>query len=169
MPISPYLARLRRTVGSELLVVPSVTIIVFDTARRVLLVQHSDVEAWVAPGGSIEPGESPADAVVREMREETGLLVEPLRVLRVYGGPEFRVTYRNGDQVDYVMTVFECRVVGGELRTDGIETLRGRYVPREDLGELELAKWAKIVLSQVFVQDGQEAYFRPPGLPRSSP
>jgi 8-oxo-dGTP pyrophosphatase MutT (NUDIX family) len=167
--ISPYLARLRRTVGSELLVVPSVTIIVFDEARRVLLVQHADVEAWVAPGGSIEPGESPADAVVREMREETDLLVEPLRVLGVYGGPEFRVTYRNGDQVEYVMTVFECRVVGGgEPRTDGVEAVRARYVAREELGEVELAEWAKIVLSQVFAHDGQ-AHFRPPNLPRANP
>lgn len=169
MPISPYLAKLRRRVGNELLVIPSVTIIAFDKARRVLLVQHSDVEAWVAPGGSIEPGEAPADAVVREMREETGLLVEPLRILGVYGGPEFRVTYRNGDQVEYVMTVFECQVVGGEMRADGVETLRARYVTRQELDELDLAEWARIVLSQVFAHDGQEARFRPPGLPRTSP
>jgi NUDIX domain len=62
VPISPYLAKLRRTLGSELLLLPSVTIIVFDEEGRVLLVQPSDVAGWVAPGGSIEPGESPADA-----------------------------------------------------------------------------------------------------------
>lgn len=169
MPISPYLAKLRQTVGSELLLVPSVTIIVFDEQRRVLLVQPSDVAGWVAPGGSIEPGESPAEAVVREMCEETGLLVEPVRVLGVYGGPEFRVTYRNGDRVEYVMSVFECRVVGGEMRADGVETLRACYFSREELGELELAEWARIVLPQVFAHERRPGHFRPSVLPRTNP
>jgi 8-oxo-dGTP pyrophosphatase MutT (NUDIX family) len=46
---------------------PSVTIVSFDDTGRVLLVKHRDTDLWVAPGGAIEPEETPADAAVREM------------------------------------------------------------------------------------------------------
>ncbi len=62
---------------------PSVTIITFDDRGRVLLARHADAVVWVAPGGSVDPHESPADAAVREMWEETGLRVEPTRVVVV--------------------------------------------------------------------------------------
>ncbi len=78
------------------MLVPSVTVITFDDQGRVLLVKHADAGVWVAPGGSLDPHESPADAAVREMWEETGLRVEPTRVLGVYGGPEFHVRYAKG-------------------------------------------------------------------------
>src|SRR5262249_13715290 len=106
MPISGHLARLRAQVGQQLLVLPSVTAAVRDDAGRLLLVRHSNGGVWVAPGGSLEPDELPADAVVRETWEETGLLVEPVRLTGVYAGPEFRVRYANGDEVTYVMSVF---------------------------------------------------------------
>ena len=77
MPISPYLERLRQQIGNDLLLVPSVTAIIYDREHRILLARHAENGVWVAPGGSIDPDESPADAVVREVWEETGLLVEP--------------------------------------------------------------------------------------------
>jgi 8-oxo-dGTP pyrophosphatase MutT (NUDIX family) len=150
MPMSAYMSRLREKIGKDLLQVPSVTVISLDHRGRVLLVKHADTGMWVAPGGSVEPLETPADAAVREMWEETGLLVEPSRVLGVYGGPEFHVVYRNGDQVSYVMTVFECRVVGGELRTDGIETSDVAHFSPAHLATLELAPWVRPVLADAF-------------------
>ncbi len=48
---------------------------------KVLLVHHNGFDKWVPPGGHIEPWETPADAVVREFEEETGLIVEPISVL----------------------------------------------------------------------------------------
>ncbi len=161
MPISPYLHRLRECVGHELLLIPSVTTIVFDERRRLLLARHAEGGVWLAPGGSIEPNESPADAAVREMWEETGLLVEPVRVLGVYGGPGFQVTYANGDRVAYLMTVFECRVLGGETRPDGLETLELAYVSRAELETLNLAPWARAILPAVF-QERAGAHFQPP-------
>ena len=83
MPISDYMRCLREKVGPDLLLAPSVTIITFDDQGRILLARHADTGVWVAPGGSVDPHESPADAAVREMWEETGLLVEPTKILGV--------------------------------------------------------------------------------------
>jgi len=83
VPISDYMRCLREKVGPDLLLAPSVTIITFDDQGRILLARHADTGVWVAPGGSVDPHESPADAAVREMWEETGLLVEPTKILGV--------------------------------------------------------------------------------------
>lgn len=58
-------------------------VITFNDRDRVLLARHADAGMWVTPGGSIDPHESPADAAVCEMWEETGLLVDPTRALGV--------------------------------------------------------------------------------------
>jgi 8-oxo-dGTP pyrophosphatase MutT (NUDIX family) len=161
MPISPYLERLRRRVGKTLLLVPSVTAVIRDERGRVLLARHAE-GGWVAPGGSVEPNEPPADALVRETWEETRLLVEPLRVLGVYGGPEFEVVYGNGDRVSYLMTVFECRIARGEARADGVETLELAWFAEEELTALGLPAWARLVLHDAF-RDAAAVRFRPPG------
>ena len=161
MPISEYLRSLRSQVGSALLLVPSVTGLVFDCDdRRVLLVRHSNGGVWVPPGGAIDPDEAPQDAVVREVWEETGLLVEPTRLCGVFGGPEFRVKYANGDEVAYVMAVFECRRLSGELRADQKETLEARYCAALELQTLNLSAWAKVVLPPLLGR-GQESWTPP--------
>ncbi len=135
---------------------PSVTAIIFDEENRVLLARHADTKHWVAPGGSIEPNENPVDAVIREAFEETGLIVEAAKILGVFGGREFEVVYSNGDRVTYVMTVYDCKVVGGELKPDNFETLELRYVEASELADLDLANWAKVVLPEVYASRGKK-------------
>ena len=77
MAMSQHVRRLRAALGSELLVLPSVTGIVYDERDRILLVRQSAGGVWSAPGGSVDPNETPADAVVREVWEETGLYIDP--------------------------------------------------------------------------------------------
>ena len=78
MGMSDYLHGVRAKVGHALLVVPSATGLVYDDQGRVLLARHANDNVWMAPGGALDPDESPADAAVREVWEETGLVVEPV-------------------------------------------------------------------------------------------
>jgi 8-oxo-dGTP pyrophosphatase MutT (NUDIX family) len=155
MPISDYLRGVRAKVGHDFLLASAATGLVFDDAGRVLLARHSNAGLWVAPGGGIDPDESPADAVVRELWEETGLHVEPITLLGVFGGPSFRVHYANGDETGYVMVVFECRILGGTLTPDGEEILELRWVAAGELGDIPLSRWARDLLPTLVASRGR--------------
>ncbi len=132
MGMSDFYRRLLERAGSSLLLVPAVAAIIRDQGGRVLVHQTQD-DSWSLPAGAIEPGETPAQAVVREVEEETGLLVTPVRVTAVVGGPACRMRYQNGDEVEYVVTVFDCRVMGGQWQESGDETKALAYVDAREL------------------------------------
>jgi 8-oxo-dGTP pyrophosphatase MutT (NUDIX family) len=161
MSMSPHIRRLRDAIGSELLVLPSVTGIVFDDHGRILLVRQAESGVWSAPGGTIDPGETPADAVVREVWEETGLYTAPVRILGVYGGPTCLVTYSNGDRTEYVMTAFECEVRGGALRAVSDETTGSAFVAADDLSRYRTSLWVRHVLPGLYDRS-RGGYFEPP-------
>ena len=95
---------------------PGVSAII-RTSEGVLLQRRSDNGLWGLPGGSVEPGESVSEALVREVMEETGLEVAPVRLVGVYSAPALGqvVTYPDGNVIHYVSASFECRIVGGSL------------------------------------------------------
>jgi 8-oxo-dGTP pyrophosphatase MutT (NUDIX family) len=127
LPISPWLRDLRARIGHDLLLLPAVAAVIHDPSGRVLLMRPGVNAAFGLPAGMIEPGETPAAAVIREVYEETGLLVSVDRVAGVFGGPAFRTRYPNGDWVEYTVIVFHCRVESGHLH------------PRD--GEAEALQW----------------------------
>lgn len=131
MAISPHYQALREQVGNALLLIPAVAALVSDTEGRLLIHQRPD-GTWSLPAGAIEPGETPAQAVVRETLEETGLQVIPERVAAVVGGESCRVRNRHGHEIEYVVIVFECRVNGGALLQTADETVAAIFVPRDD-------------------------------------
>ncbi len=135
MPMSDYLRGLRDKIGHDLVLVPMVSALVFDGRQRVLLVRHAATELWSTPGGMPQPFETPADAVVRTTWEETGLLVEPLRVVGIFGGMECSVTYRDGDQVAFIATAFEARILEGTPRADDAGFMT-RHVAAAEVADL---------------------------------
>ena len=161
MPMSDYMRELRAKLGSRVLEIPSVCVLCFDARDRVALVRHAESGRWTTPGGGVEPYERPADAALREMWEETGLHVELLRVIGVYGGPEFTTTYRNGDAVSFLMTAFLARPIGGALRPDGEETLEVRWFERQELRALPLSAWAPRVIENAW-DERETPCFDPP-------
>jgi len=146
MSMSPYIAGLRAQIGTSRLLLPSVTAIVYGAQGEILLVRQRDGDVWSTPGGAIEPDESPVDAVVRETWEETGLLVTPVALIGVFGGPSFVVRYTNGDETQYVMTVFECSRLSGQLADSNDEVTASRFVSAADFRTLAVPPWTQEVL-----------------------
>jgi 8-oxo-dGTP diphosphatase len=108
--------------------VPCVGGLAYDAAGRLLLVRRANEPGrglWAVPGGRVEPGEDDAAALVREMAEETGLVVEP--------GPLIgRVRRGSYDIADY-----RCRVLGGALLA-GDDALDARWCDAAAMAELPL-------------------------------
>ena len=79
---------------------------IFDEQTRILLCHRTDRDMWNLPGGRVEPHEAPWQAVVREVEEETGLLVYVEELIGVYAVP----------QKQDIVFDFLCRKSGGTLR-----------------------------------------------------
>jgi 8-oxo-dGTP pyrophosphatase MutT (NUDIX family) len=136
--MSPYYQRLREAIGSELLLIPAVAAVIHDDGGRLLLQEKHD-GSWSLPAGAVEPGETPEEAVAREVAEETGFACTDYSVLRVLGGPEFRHRYANGHEVEYLIVLFRCRISeSGSPPTDASETRSLAWFTREDLPGLAL-------------------------------
>jgi ADP-ribose pyrophosphatase YjhB (NUDIX family) len=149
MAMSDHVRRLRGLVGTELLLLPSVSVLVQDDDGRLMLVRHADSGLWGLIGGAVEVDERPEEAAVREAEEETGLLVEPTRLVTVLGGPRFRVRYPNGDETAYVSVVYEARVLGGTERADGDETIELGWIRIGDLRTMDLGGIARATFEEL--------------------
>ena len=98
---------MRRVVTGGERVVPCVGAVVLDDGRLLLVRRGREPSRglWSLPGGRVEPGESEADAVVREVREETGLRVR-------VGEPVGRVRIPAGNGLVYDVTDYRCTLDG---------------------------------------------------------
>ncbi len=117
--------------------------------NRVLLVRRKREPLkgeWSIPGGLIELGEELAEGARRELREETGLEVEPLEVLAVFDRIQ-----RAGGRVRYhfVIVDYLCRLKGGRL-APASDVAEACWVARKDLGRYHLTEKATEVILQAF-------------------
>ena len=103
---------------------------IFDAEDRVLLCHRRDHDVWNLPGGGLESGETPWDAVKREVREETGLDVKISKLTGVYSKQD----------KDELVFSFICTVIGGEITLNleadrieyfGIDKLPTNTIPKQ--------------------------------------
>ena len=110
----------------------AVAAIVFDAEGRVLVIERGKPPGaglWSVPGGRLEGAETLAQGVTREVREETGLLVEV--------GPLACVIERMGDDHHFVILDYLARVIGGTLAAAS-DARAARWVTEDELPSLAL-------------------------------
>ena len=123
--------------------------------NRVLLVERAKSPLkgyWSLPGGALETGEHLLEGIRREVLEETGLVIEPLRVVTIFerimrdgkGKPEYH----------YVLIDYLCRVTGGTLRAAD-DVSRVAWVPRQSLDQYRITEGTLPVIEQAFRERAQ--------------
>ena len=116
-------------------VIPCVGAVVKDDEGRLLLIKRGHAPAaglWSLPGGRIEPGETDAEALVREMREETGLVIDPGQLLGTVRRPA-------RDDAVFDIRDYAATVTAGTLRP-GDDAADARWVAASELASLPLTE-----------------------------
>lgn len=145
MSRSEYVAAIRDRIGNDLLMLAGVTAVIRD-GDSFLLARHAHSGTWSLIGGAVEPGEDPADAVRREVYEETGAHIEVKGIVGAYGGTPLMFTYPNGDQVAYITVAYDCRLLDGAT-PDMEELLELGWFRRDRIFELPRRDWIDRVIN----------------------
>ncbi len=162
MPVSEYIKRIRARIGNDLLLAPGVTAIVINPQGEVLLQLRRDTTTWAPPSGGVEPGETVAECVAREVREEAGIEVAPEAIVAVLSGPQYQITYPNGDQLAPVTTVFRCRPLDdSQPAVSDDESRDMRYFPADGLPDNMLPRHRWMI--DLALTDEPRVYFDQPG------
>lgn len=128
--------------------IPGVGALITD-GKRVLLVKRGAEPGkglWALPGGCPRVGERLEEALVREVKEETGLEVRPKRVVGVF---DVIVRDERGKvKYHYVLIDFEVEVIGGSLRPGG-DAVEVRWFTPEELSKIPLSRTTRKLLSML--------------------
>lgn len=139
----------------------AVAAVVGNEDGEILLTQRADSGIWLYPVGWADVGYSPSEVAIKEVHEETGIEVEPVRLIAVFDG--LRLGFA---RVPMYSMVFHCRMLRGELRGHPLETREVGFFARDALpwplagGE----RWVDLAFAAI---DGEErpCEFDPPRTP----
>lgn len=121
-PRRSHYGLLRPVVGHAPLILPGALAVIEDAQGRILMTHRVPEDCWDYPSGFADLGETSTANIAREVREETGLVVEPYALIGLYSEPRwYHNTLPNGDIVHGVGPAYACRVVGGELVAEGAD------------------------------------------------
>ena len=139
--VESYVSWLRARIGPRKVLLPCTGALVLNDAGAILWGYSEDFKCWGLPGGYMELGESVVAGVQREVFEETGLQVEPTRLIGIVS---FDSIYPNGDEVGGLSFTLECRIVTGILKPDYGEVRELRFWDRGTLPEKVLPECARV-------------------------
>jgi ADP-ribose pyrophosphatase YjhB (NUDIX family) len=125
---------------------------------ELLLVQRADSGVWLYPTGWADIGYSPSEVAVKEVREETGILCEPVRLLGVLDG--MRLGFH---RVPLYSLLFHCRAVGGDLQAHPLECADAGWFAEDELPQplAGAGLWRALAFAAVR-GDQVDPFFDPP-------
>jgi ADP-ribose pyrophosphatase YjhB (NUDIX family) len=120
---------------------------ILEYEGKVLLVQDAN-GTWELPGGRLALGEAPADGLKREIKEELGADVEPIRIFDT-------AVFSGHSSGNHYIVIYLCTLISKvtDLKIDGIENVDMKWVDERDLANLPIGKqYTKDVLQKFFAE-----------------
>lgn len=127
-----YFEYLRQFVGHKPIILPGSVVIIVNDQNEVLLQNRHDGN-WGLPGGLMDLGESFEEVAKREVFEETGLVVENLKLLNVYSGTKYYLKIPNGDELYSATAVYYTQDVSGDIKIEYSESKDLKYFATDNL------------------------------------
>jgi 8-oxo-dGTP pyrophosphatase MutT (NUDIX family) len=125
-------------IGKNLPVLVGSSAQIYDTTgEKILLTKRGDNGRWCLPGGQLDSGESVSETCVREVMEETGLVVEVGHLIAVYSSPDMVLFYDDQHKYQVISFHFEVTVIGGELGLSN-ETTEVGYFSLDEIKKMDV-------------------------------
>ncbi|WP_279671836.1 dihydrofolate reductase [Flexivirga meconopsidis] len=125
---------------------------------RLLLTRREDNGLWCLPGGGVEPGETWSEAAVREVREETGLVVQADEILAAYSDPDIVVVYPDGRRNAIFGVCFRAHVVEGSAGLSD-EVTQVAWLTESEAARLPIIPAHRPLVRAAFELPAGTAYF----------
>ncbi|WP_093576621.1 NUDIX hydrolase [Amycolatopsis rubida] len=140
-------------------IVSAVTAFVLNGDGQLLMIRRTDNDLYAIPGGGQEIGESIADTVIREVREETGIKVTVDEVIGIYTDPQHVIEFTDGEVRQEFSICFRATPIGGQLRTSS-ESKEALWANPEELESLNISDSIRLRISHGF-ERRRKPYFTP--------
>ena len=130
-----YISDLRKYVGHEPILTAGVGLFVFNDENKVLMQLRTDYNSWGFPGGAMELGESFEDVAIRELKEETNLIADELKLIKVLSGKDTYREYPNGDKLYDITAIFVIKKYHNNLKINDNESKKLEWFKIDNLPE----------------------------------
>ncbi len=135
----------------------AVSAFVLDEQDRLLMIRRTDNDLYSIPGGGQEVGETVAQALMREVREESGIDVAVADLIGIYSDPDHVIGYDDGEVRQEFSICFNARPIGGTLRTSD-ESSEVLWVGRDELDSLNIHPSIRLRIEHGYA-NGERPYF----------
>lgn len=127
-----YVDNIRNKIGHDPLILVGSNVIIQNENDEFLLQKRAN-DYWGLPGGLMELGESLEETAIREVKEETNLDVQTVKLINTFSGKEYFFTLKNKDQIYVVTSLYKVERFTGSIIPDGIETKELKFFSYENL------------------------------------
>ena len=110
-----WVEKIREKIGHDPIILPHAVTIVLDLDRRLLVEERADDGYLDFPGGTLDIGETIEDCAKRELKEETGLIVDIMMPFKTYTGDITKYEYANGDVIYGIDVVYLVSNYHGDM------------------------------------------------------